>query len=148
VHGNSHDYTEHFSQFHGKAIALDGEDTHAPLPLLFLVHEYMVRGRNFYQPTPDVEVTRGWQEWIVNEGVVNEKDNRSFTLNREGPILGPLAGQSSNVQTAAQSASSSESQTAIKPPTADLIKELVAYQRTMPSWKACQREAVGWEGTA
>ena len=51
--------------FHGKAIALDVYHERAPDPLLFLVHEYMVRGRNFYQPTPDVEVNDEWQEWLI-----------------------------------------------------------------------------------
>jgi hypothetical protein len=34
------------------------------------------------------------------------------------------------------------------PPTADLVDELMAVQRTIPSWKASQRDAIGWEGTA
>jgi hypothetical protein len=34
------------------------------------------------------------------------------------------------------------------PPTAELVEELMAYQHTMPSWKAWQREIMGWEGTA
>ena len=51
-------------EFHGKAIGLDIEDIRAPLPLLFLAHEYMARGKNFHQPTLDVEVTSGWQEWM------------------------------------------------------------------------------------
>jgi hypothetical protein len=108
----------------------------------------MARGRNFFQPTSNVEVTSGWQKWMVKGGVVNEKDDGSFAFNREVPILGPPAGQPLNVQTlpTAQVASTSESQNIITPPTDDLIKELMAYQRTMPSWKALQREAMG--GTA
>jgi hypothetical protein len=34
------------------------------------------------------------------------------------------------------------------PPTAELVEELMAYQHTMPSWKAWQREIMCWEGTA
>jgi hypothetical protein len=121
----------------------------------FFVHEYMVCGRNFYQPTPDVEVvTSGWQEWMLNEGVANEEDNGSFTFNHEASILGPPAGQSLNAQmsptTHWQVASTSGSQTVIMPPTADLVEELMAYQHTMPSWKvwaAWQREAMDSEGT-
>jgi hypothetical protein len=82
---------------------------------------------------------------MVIGGVVNEKDNGSFTFNRE--ILGPPAGKSLNVPTT-QVASTSESRTVIMPPTADLIEELMAYQRTMPSWKAWEREIMGWDGTA
>lgn len=140
----------HLNEFHGKAIGLDIEDIRAPLPLLCLVHEYMARGRNFYQPTPDVEVTGGWQEWMISEGVVNENDDGSFSFNREAPTSGPPADQSLNVEKspATQVASTSGSRAMIMPPTDDLIKELMAVQRTMPSWKASQKDAMGWEGTA
>jgi hypothetical protein len=30
----------------------------------------------------------------------------------------------------------------------DLVEELMTYQRTMPSWKAWERETVGWKGMA
>jgi hypothetical protein len=135
-------------QFHGKAIALDVKDMWAPLPLLFLVHEYRVRGKNFYQPTSNVDVTSDWQEWMVIDGVVNEKDDGSFMFNRKAPTLGlPAGSQSLNSQVP----SASGSQTVIKPPTADLVKELMACQRGMPSWKvlrSLRREAMDWEETA
>jgi len=136
----------HLQQFHGKAIALDIKDMRAPLPLLFLVHEYRVRGRNFYQPTSDIKVTSDWPEW-VNDRMVDEKDDGSFMFNREAPTPGPPTGRSLNVQ-ASPTTQVSGSRTVIMPPTADLVEELLAVQRTMPSWKACQREAMGWEGTA
>jgi hypothetical protein len=144
-------------QFHGKAVALDIKDNRAPLPFLLLVHEYMVRGRNFYQPTPNLEVTNDSQDWVINGGVLNEEDGQSFSFKRKTPTSGP-AGQSWNVQAstttqAAQTSgppagSTSGSRIVIMPPTADLVEELMAYQRTVPSWKALQREAMGWEGTA
>ena len=132
MHYDSYGRSAHLKQYHGKAIALDIEDVYAPLPLLFLVQENMARGRNFFQPTPNVEVTSRWQKWMVIGGVVNEKDNGSFTFNRE--ILSPPAGKSLNVQTSptTQVASTSESRTVIMPPTADLIEELMAYQRNLP----------------
>ena len=34
------------------------------------------------------------------------------------------------------------------PPTADLIEELKTFQQTTRSWKAWEREAMSWEGTA
>jgi len=71
--------------FHGKAVALNIEDAHAPDPLLLLVHEYRVRGRNFLQPTADVEVTSAWQEWMVKGGIVNDGEGGTFTFNREAP---------------------------------------------------------------
>jgi hypothetical protein len=51
---NSYSAYPGLEQFHGKAVALDIKDNRAPLPLLFLVHEYMVRGRNFYQQNPNL----------------------------------------------------------------------------------------------
>jgi hypothetical protein len=82
----------HRIQFHGKAIALNIEDMHAAAPLLFLVHEYMARGKNFYQPTLDMEVTGSWQDWMVNEGVVNEEPDGSFTFNHKAPTQAPAVG--------------------------------------------------------
>lgn len=82
-------------EFHGKAIGITIEDRHAPLPVLLLVHEYRVRGTNFYQPAPELEVTGGWQEWLVRDGVVNESDG-SFTFNRTAPTSGPSAGPSTH----------------------------------------------------
>jgi len=108
----------------------------------------MVRGRNFYQPNSDVELTGRWQDWIVNDGVVDEKDDGSFTFNRLAPPSGLPASQSTNLQAPPTTALPSGSRTVIMPPTPELIEELMAFQRTMPSWKACQMENMDWEGTA
>ncbi len=136
--------------FHGKAIALDVDHQRAPLPLLFLVHEYKVRGKNPFQPTGDLrlEVTDGWQEWLVQDGVVNEKDDGTFTFNRDAPTSGPAPGPYMRLQTSSTTAGPSGSQTSIMPPAADLVEELLAFQRTMPSWKGWQKEGMGWERTA
>ena len=142
---------------HGKATALDVNHPHAPLPLLFLVHEYMARGKYFYRPIPDLEVTEanGWQDWMVEMGVVNEKRDGTFTFKRDAPPNSqgapvPPTKRSSALQasSAATAGPSSDTRNMIIPPTADLIEELMAYQHTMPSWRACQMETMGWEGTA
>jgi hypothetical protein len=39
--------TQYLKQSHGRAIGLDIKDTHAPLLLLFLIHEYMVCRKDF-----------------------------------------------------------------------------------------------------
>jgi hypothetical protein len=83
VHNDSGGRCRFLKQFHNKAIGLDFEDIHAPLPLLFLVHEYMARGKNFYQTTSDTQVSVGWQGWIIDEGAVNEQDDGSFFFNRK-----------------------------------------------------------------
>jgi hypothetical protein len=87
---------------------------------------------------------------MISDGVVNENDDGSFSFNREAPASGSPAGQSLNVEKspATQVASTSGSRVIIMPPTADLVDELMAVQRTIPSWKASQRDAIGWEGTA
>ncbi|KAH9980546.1 hypothetical protein BJV74DRAFT_779408 [Russula compacta] len=148
VHYDSYRTSRALEPFHGKAVALDFKDNRAPLPLLLLVHEYMVRGRNFYQPTPDVEVASGWQDWIINDGVVSEGDNGSFAFKRSAPTTGPPASQSTNLPAPRTAAPPSGSRTYIMPPTADLVAQLMAAQRTLPSWKSAQMESMSWDGTA
>jgi hypothetical protein len=104
--------------------------------------------KKFYRRTPDVEVTNEWQEWIVNDGVVNETDHGKFTFNRYAPTSGPPARRSRDLQALSTTAPPSNSRTVVMPPTADLVEELMAYQRTTPSWRAWEWEVMGWEGTA
>jgi hypothetical protein len=82
--------------------------------------------------------------------MVNENNDGSFSFNHKAPALGPPAGQSLNVQMSptTEAAPTGSQIVIMPPPTADLVDELMAYQRTMPSWKALQGEAMGWEGTA
>lgn len=122
--------------FHGKAIAIDVNHENAPLPLLLLVHEHIVRGRNFFQPTPNVEVTNGWQEWVISDGVVDEKDDGSFTFNCNAPTP---AKRTKRLQLSSTTAPPSGFRTVILPPTEALVEDLLAYQHTTPSWKAWQR---------
>lgn len=89
MHFDSCDVTPYQKQFHGKAIGLDVSDARAPLPVLFLIHEQMVRAKNFYQPTPDVEVTNDWQEWLVNEGVVYRHHDGTFHFHCSAPSSDP-----------------------------------------------------------
>jgi hypothetical protein len=101
---------------------------------------------SFYQPSPTVEITSGWQDWIVNDSVVNEVDGQPFSFKRErkAPARPPTLSRASPLTDAAPSGS----RNVLMPPTADLVEELLAYQRTMPSWKTMQQENMGWEGTA
>jgi len=149
IHYDSYGSCWELDQYHGKAVALDPKDHHAPLPLLFLVHEFRCRGRNFYQPTSDLKFVGSWQGWIVNRGVLDEGDDGSFTFKRAGPTRGSgprRGGWPTNVQTS-PTAVPSGSQFIILPPTPDLVEELLASQHSMPSWKAAQMESMGWEGT-
>ncbi|KAI0285236.1 hypothetical protein BC826DRAFT_1052473 [Russula brevipes] len=133
INYNSYEDSQYMSEFHGKAIGLDIKDQRAPLPLLFLAHEYMVHNH-------------GWQDWIVNDSVVDEVDGQPFSFKRErkAPARPPVLSRASP----ATDAPPSDSRIVIMPPTADLVEELLAFQRTMPSWKAMQQENMGWEGTA
>jgi len=53
-----------------------------------------------------------------------------------------------NTEATPADAPPSGSQSLITPPGPDLVQTLMAFQRTMPSWKAWQRETMSWEGTA
>lgn len=117
--------------YHGKVIALDSDHPRAPLPLLFLVHEYMVRGRNFYQSTPNIQVT----------------DAPTFDRSAYLQPAPKMSARLVQTSTATAGPSGSSSQAIIMPPTASLVEELMAYQHTMPSWKAWQKETMSWEGT-
>jgi hypothetical protein len=113
----------------------------------------MVRGRNFYRPMPSLEVTNEWQEWIIKKGVVHEEGDRTFTFNGDTPNPPPdptpdPSRRSKHLQASSTTAGLSRSRTAIMPHTDDLVKELMAFQRTMLSWKAWEREVTSWEGTA
>jgi len=90
-----------------------------------------------------------WQDWIVNEGVLNEGDDGSFTFKRVARTAGsgPPSGRPMNMRTSPTTAPPSGSQIVIMPPTADLVQQLLAFQHTMPSWKAAQIESMTWEGT-
>jgi hypothetical protein len=67
-----------FRQFHGKAIALDINDRHAPFPSLFIIHEMRVRGFHPFQPLiPDIPNVIQWQDWILSGGAL-DTDSNSF----------------------------------------------------------------------
>ena len=70
--------------FHGKAVALDVGDRHAPFPGLFIIHEMRVRGHHPFAPvTLDVPDEIPWQDWLVSKGVVRSDGY----FNRECPPL-------------------------------------------------------------
>ncbi len=45
---------ESLQEFHGKAIALDISDHHAPFPSIFIMHEFRVRGFHPLHPSPQM----------------------------------------------------------------------------------------------
>ncbi|KAH9002950.1 hypothetical protein EDB86DRAFT_2826778 [Lactarius hatsudake] len=75
--------------FHGKAVALDNRDHHAPFPSLFLIHEMRVRGLHPFVPTsPEVPENSPFQDWILLDGVY-DNISRSFKRdNSNGDVSG------------------------------------------------------------
>ncbi|EIW76852.1 hypothetical protein CONPUDRAFT_110500 [Coniophora puteana RWD-64-598 SS2] len=145
---DSYEESQAGKRLHGKAIALDFKDKRSPLPLLFLVHEYMVRGRNFFQRTSDVEITCEWQDWITTEDVVDDGNDGSFAFKRSAAPSSFSTGRPMPWQLPSTDAPPTGTQPLLTPPNGDLVAQLMAVQRTMPSWKEWQKETMGWEGTA
>ncbi|KAI9462245.1 hypothetical protein HD554DRAFT_2196012 [Boletus coccyginus] len=137
-----------FQQFHGKAIALDDNDRHAPFPSLFILHEMRVRGFHPFQPTnPDIPDDITWQDWIISDGLLSDKKgtfhrepqkgnrNTQITDLHMTPITrGGTPGPSGGKRTLAL--------------TSNTIHEILEATRSMPSWKECQKEGMSWNGTA
>ncbi|KAI9510834.1 hypothetical protein F5148DRAFT_1374166 [Russula earlei] len=136
--------------YHGKAIALDITDRYAPFPSLFIIHEMRVRGFHpFAPPIPPMPTNLVWQDWILSDGVFDNVSgsfkrnapsrNRNTTITAQPQPLSPLA------TTIAGGASSGGRTLALN---ADVIADILAATRAMPSWKACQVEGTSWTGTA
>lgn len=140
---------QYLQQHHGKAIALDIKDKHAPFPSLFIIHEMRVRGFRPFQPvTPTIPDDISWQDWIISDQVFDDASNsfkrgspppnysNSFSAQALQPF-GPTT-------TSADGASSSQRTLALN---ADVIADILAATHAMPSWKACQVEGTSWSGT-
>jgi hypothetical protein len=99
----------------------------------------LVRGKNFYQPTLSLDVATGWQDWMIDMGVVNENPNGTFTFKRDSNAptsRAPAARirRSSRLQASA-AAGPSRAQTVSQPFTAGLIEESTVSRRTPRSWR-------------
>jgi hypothetical protein len=139
-------------QFHGKAIALDIRDRHAPFPSLFILHEMRVRGFHPFQPIePAMPDDAPWQDWILSDSVL---DNATGPFKRVSPPDDGDDGNTFSVPSQPQSqltrmstcdASSGERRVTMN---ADIIADILAATHAMPSWKACQMEGTSWTGTA
>ena len=140
-------------QFHGKAIGLDIRDRHAPFASLFILHEIRVRGFHPFEPIePAVPNDVPWQDWILSDCVFS---NATGSFRRDSPLDNR---DNSNNSSSAQSqpqfqpttmstgdASSGEHRIALNE---DVIAEILAVTRAMPSWKACEVDGTSWTDTA
>jgi len=98
-----------------------------------------VRGFHPFAPVaPDTDDNTPWQDWIVTDGVF---DGEANVFKRESPPAPPDGGSPSG----GCGASSNKRSIALN---ADVISEILAATRAMPSWKACEVEATSWAGTA
>ncbi|EPS99344.1 hypothetical protein FOMPIDRAFT_1124464, partial [Fomitopsis schrenkii] len=130
--------------FHGKAIALDINDKHAPFPSLFIIHEMRVRGHNPFQPvSPDTPDDITWQDWITTDGVLQE-DGGPGLFRRDGPRHSPVI-NALPPTTMETSAGGTGISMALNQ---DVIMEILTASRASPSWKACVMEGTSWEGSA
>jgi hypothetical protein len=133
-------------QFHGKAIALDIKDKYAPFPSLFIIHEMRVRGFHPFQPVVPTPMTS-----------LGKTGSCRTTCSTTPQILSNVTTHNRNngsaqaqlpfhpTTTSADGASSSQRTLALN---ADVIADILAATRAMPSWKACQVEGMSWTGTA
>ncbi|KAH9033278.1 hypothetical protein EDB85DRAFT_2229768, partial [Lactarius pseudohatsudake] len=126
-------------QFHGKAIALDIRAHYAPFVSLLVIHEWRVRGFNPFQPiTPTIPAQIPWQDWIMSSGLLDEK----LGFKRDGsPSDNNFFPSSTSV------AHASTGEVALELSNDDVAK-ILAAARAQPSWKACELENAGWNGTA
>ncbi|KAF5383173.1 hypothetical protein D9615_004890 [Tricholomella constricta] len=131
-------------EFHGKAIALEITDHHAPFPSLFIIHELRVRGFHPFTPLrPDMPINPAWQDWISSSGVF---DNTTNSFLRERPP--PSCNSDVTAQPQIQPAMANMGDVSPLAYDSKIIEEILAATRAMPSWKACQVEGTPWTGTA
>jgi hypothetical protein len=138
-----------FQKFHGKAIALDIKDRHAPFPSLFIIHEMRVRGFHPFAHSPDIPSNIAWQDWISLDGVF---DDVTSSFKRNAPprnsnnsVTAQSQPQFPPATTNTGSTSSDRRTLALNE---DVIADILAATHAMPSWKACQVEGMSWSGTA
>ena len=143
-------YSNHpdLQSFHGKAVALDIRDRHAPFPSLFIIHEMRVRGFHPFEPvSPAISHELSWQDWILSDGVF---DDTSGSFNRAPPPDNGNADNRSSAQPRLPTTSAGDRSSVglMLELNASVIAEILSVTRAMPSWKTCQMEGTSWTGTA
>jgi hypothetical protein len=141
---------EDLHSLHGKAVALDIRDRHAPFPSLFIIHEMRVRGFHPFEPvSPDIADDVRWQDWISSSGVLRTDGGPHYFEREEPPsdeqedVLGRL-----ELEDLPANLANAPSGTRSLALNNDVIAEILAATRAMPSWKACEMEGMSWDGTA
>jgi hypothetical protein len=130
--------------FHGKAIAIDVKDSHAPFPSIFIIHEMRVRGHNPFAPAVhDMPDDIPWQDWISSDGVLS---NISGSFNHDKPPRNCYSNNTASAQAQLQfqpttmNAGDASSNRRVVAMNEDVISDILAAMHAMPSWKTCQME--------
>ncbi|TFK71442.1 hypothetical protein BDN72DRAFT_869994 [Pluteus cervinus] len=123
------------SEYHGKVVGLDIHDLHAPFPSLFIIHEMQVRGHRPFLPIEPLIDGISWQNCqTTREGPPPDTNNpESPTMQFQPQTVNTEGEPSGRYQITLND---------------DVINEILAATRAMPSWKACQMEDTRWNGTA
>jgi hypothetical protein len=137
-------------KFHGKAVALDRNDRHVPFPSLFILHEVRVKADHPFQRMPeDIDLNSiARQDWILSGGVYDEGTGsfkRDAPPRRSGHIQ---ARQPPPEQTMTLGGEPGVGESFMSGVISnDEIAAILAVTRTMPTWRACEMENLGWDGT-
>jgi hypothetical protein len=139
---------EYLQQFHGKAIALDIRDHHAPFPSLFIIHEMQVHAYYPFQTTPpDLPDDITWQDWVLAYGVFDDVSGHfhqdRLPVNHKNSVEQQL-----QFPRQFQSKTSGNGGTHALELNENVIADILAATHAMPSWKACPVEGTSWTGTA
>jgi hypothetical protein len=147
------DYSDHYyddiQPYHGKAIALDIADRHAPFPSLFIIHEMRVRGYHpFHDTNPGVPDNDAidWQDWVKTHGIWDNTRSH-FHRHRLHNHGAPELPQTPSITTSGGGESSASGTRPLEL-NKKVIADILAATHAMPSWKECEMEGTRWMGTA
>ena len=135
--------------YHGKAIALDIGNKHAPFPLSFIIHKMPVHSfYPFSNIVPDISTDNvfPWQDWITT-GNIWDNNNNMFCNGSSGTSSSATLPLPQSLSMTPMGGGPSTSGTCHLELNEQVIADILAATRSMPSWKACEVEGMGWTGT-
>lgn len=134
--------------YHCKVIAIDTVHRFSPFPGLFIIHEMRVRGHNPFRPTRFDLTSIAWADWILQDGTILD-DKVAFIHDLPETSGSNDGGAPSHSQPSSSlnpgNANSGDYTVELND---QVIADILAASRTMPTWRACQMEGTTWAGTA